>query len=197
MFPVMMDLTLVPVALIGNGKAALRRLEQLEEAGAKKLTIYAPEPVEGLKEAAGRRLSRRLPEPAELRQFRLVMIVDLDEMEAEYLASTARRAGVLVNVEDVKPLCDFHFPSMIRRGDLLLTASTGGQSPALARYIRQWMEEVFGYEWKERTEFIAKKREEWKKLGLTMEDIFYHTSVLIDKEGWLPEQHPDDEEEAA
>ena len=42
------------------------------------------------------------------------------------MAARCRALGRLVNVEDVKPLCDFHTPSQVRRGDLLLSISTGG-----------------------------------------------------------------------
>ena len=66
---------------------------------------------------------------------------------ARELAARARRLKVLVNVEDVLPLCDFHVPAIVRRGELLLTASTGGQVPGLARRLREALAEQFGPEW--------------------------------------------------
>src|ERR1700760_993665 len=71
----------------------------------------------------------------------------LPEGEARLLATRARAQGVLVNVEDVLPLCDFHVPAVVRRGDLLLTASTGGQVPGLARALRERLAAQFGPEW--------------------------------------------------
>ncbi len=59
------------------------------------------------------------------------------------LAQLARDAGVLVNVEDVPDLCDFHVPAAVRRGDLLLTVSTGGRAPGLSRILREWLETPF------------------------------------------------------
>ncbi len=56
----------------------------------------------------------------------------------------ARRRGVLCNVVDVPDLCDFFYPSVVRRGDLQIAISTAGQSPSLAQKIRQQLEKQFG-----------------------------------------------------
>jgi len=56
----------------------------------------------------------------------------------------ARRRGVLCNVVDVPDLCDFFYPSVVRRGDLQIAVSTAGQSPSLAQKIRQQLEKQFG-----------------------------------------------------
>ena len=72
--------------------------------------------------------------------LQLLFVAGLPEGEARHLAGRARALGVLVNVEDVLPLCDFHVPAMVRRGDLLLTASTGGAvpGPGAARCANGW-----------------------------------------------------------
>ncbi len=56
----------------------------------------------------------------------------------------AQRRGVLCNVVDVPDLCDFFYPAVVRRGDLQIAVSTGGQSPSLAQKIRQQLEKQFG-----------------------------------------------------
>ena len=84
---------------------------------------------------------------ASSRGLRVMWIVDLPLAQARPLVALARAAGVLVNLEDVKAWCDFHNPSIVRRGDLLLTVSTGGQSPGLAARIRRQLEQSFGPEW--------------------------------------------------
>ena len=47
--------------------------------------------------------------------------------ERIYGEAQARR--VLCNVVDVPDLCDFFYPSVVRRGDLQIAVSTAGQSP--------------------------------------------------------------------
>ena len=44
----------------------------------------------------------------------------------------AEAAGVWVNSADDPARCTFTLPARVRRGDLLVTVSTGGRSPALA-----------------------------------------------------------------
>ena len=44
--------------------------------------------------------------------------------------SVARAHRVLVNVEDVPPLCDAYALAMVRRGNLVIGVSTEGRSPA-------------------------------------------------------------------
>jgi precorrin-2 dehydrogenase/sirohydrochlorin ferrochelatase len=56
----------------------------------------------------------------------------------------AQRRRVLCNVVDVPDLCDFFYPSVVRRGDLQIAVSTAGQSPSLAQKIRQQLEKQFG-----------------------------------------------------
>lgn len=56
----------------------------------------------------------------------------------------AQRRNILCNVVDVPDLCDFYYPSVVRRGDLQIAVSTAGQSPSLAQKIRQQLEKQFG-----------------------------------------------------
>ena len=69
-----------------------------------------------------------------------------------------RERGVLVNVMDDPPHCDFAAPALIRRGDLAIAVSTGGRSPALARRIREDLERRFGEEWAEIADLLGEVR---------------------------------------
>ena len=124
------------MALIGRGQAAERRLELLLAGGAEQIAVFSDAPSPHLAELAAHRLCRRLPSAAELARLALLWVADLPIAEAAPLARAARAGGCLVNVEDVVAFCDFHNPSQVRRGDLLLTVSTAGKSPGLAARIR-------------------------------------------------------------
>ena len=55
----------------------------------------------------------------------------------------ANQKNVILNVVDRLEFCDFALPAKIRRGDLLVTFSTNGKSPALSRYLRcKWNENL-------------------------------------------------------
>ena len=187
MIPVVVDSKRVSIALIGRGRAAERRLELLLEGGAERLAVFSDQPAPGLVARAGARLHRRLPEAEELSAFALLWIVDLPLTVAAPLAQAARGAGCLVNVEDVIACCDFHNPAQVRRGDLLLTVSTGGRSPGLAARIRAELARAFGPEWAERLNLIAARRAAWRRPGRPLEELARLTDATIDANGWLRE----------
>ncbi len=62
----------------------------------------------------------------------------------ERIYDEAQRRRVMCNVVDVPDLCDFFYPSVVRRGDLQIAVSTAGKSPSLAQKIRQQLEKQFG-----------------------------------------------------
>src|SRR5690606_2040485 len=53
----------------------------------------------------------------------------------------ARGNGILVNAADDVDNCDFILPSLVRKGEIAIAASTGGSSPAMARWLRERLEE--------------------------------------------------------
>ncbi len=185
MYPISLDLSTTRIALIGNGTATLRRLEQLDADNARHVTLFADAPCPALAKAAGSRLRACLPDTDDLKATQIVMIVGIDEERAETIADQAHKLNKLVNVEDVKHLCDFHFISFMRRGDLLLTVSTGGKSPALGGRIRKELEELFGNEWEERLENIAEKRRVWKRAGYSTEEILKLSDEYMYMRNWF------------
>jgi len=184
MFPILVDLKAINVALVGNGEAALRRLNLLDVDRAK-VAVYAPTPLAGLAMAAGERIIRRYPATAELRQYQLLFLAGLAKLEAGNLACAAREAGILVNTEDDAELSDFHVPAIVRRGDLTITVSTGGASPALARILKRRLEGEFGEHWAERVAEVATWRRVWRAQGLGGSEITERTENAMTARGWL------------
>ena len=56
-------------------------------------------------------------------------------------------------------LSDFIVPSTLKRGDLVISISTMGKSPALSAKIRKELEEKYTYEYEEYVELLGKARE--------------------------------------
>ena len=82
----------------------------------------------------------------------------------ERAAIAARRAGALVNVVDDPDLCDFTLPAKLLRGSLSIAVSTGGQSPALARDLRNELKCQYGPEYGEYLDIVGRIRREWKQV---------------------------------
>jgi len=167
MLPLVLDPARLKAGLAGHGPARDRRAALLADAGVE---------VQLLPEGASGKL---------LEELQVLFVAGLEEGAARTLATRARALGVLVNVEDVPALCDFHVPAIVRRGELLLTASTGGQAPGLARALREHLAEHFGTEWTARLKELGQARARWRSEGLSPPQVSERMRHLIAERGWL------------
>ena len=79
--------------------------------------------------------------------------------------TTPRAKGIPVNIVDDPQKCDFILPSLVERGDLTIACGTGGNSPALARYLREELENVYGEEYANAAQYPGPvAEEEWRKM---------------------------------
>lgn len=170
MFPIALDIQQVSILLVGNGPATERRLKGLREAG------LEPRHVEGV------------PNSDALKGVQVLFVADFDEATSERIYRAGKAAGAMVNVEDKRRFCDFHVPAIIRRGDLLMTVSTGGASPTLARKIRDIISARFGEVWAVRTSEIAKLRNGWRAEGASMHEVAKNTETFLEEKGWLDDK---------
>jgi precorrin-2 dehydrogenase/sirohydrochlorin ferrochelatase len=148
-YPMMVDLTGKRCLVVGGGAVAERKVALLVECGAK-VDVVSPKATARLTALAssGRiRLRRRPVRAADLPGAFLVVVATDDPRVNREVAERVRRAGGLVNVADDPAACSFLVPSVIRRGDLTVAISTGGGSPALARKLRQRLEQTVGPEY--------------------------------------------------
>jgi precorrin-2 dehydrogenase/sirohydrochlorin ferrochelatase len=181
MIAVALDPAIMRFAVAGRGTGALRRFRALRAGGARDLLLFSDQS-DGLVQPIDVALRPRLPSAADLARLRALWIVGLPDDTAARLAAQALAARVLVNVEDRPALCDFHSVAEIRRGDLLLTVSTGGASPGLAARIRARLGAEFGPEWADRLRLLRARRAEWRRDG---RDVAAQTDALLQASGWL------------
>jgi precorrin-2 dehydrogenase/sirohydrochlorin ferrochelatase len=145
----MVDLRGKPCLVVGGGSVAARKVALLVECGAK-VEVVSPRVTPRLASQAtdGRiRLRRRAVRPGDVTGAFLVVAATDDPQVNGRVAELARRAGAHVNVADDPAACSFIVPSVIRRGDLTIAISTGGGSPALAKRLRQRLEQTIGPEY--------------------------------------------------
>lgn len=188
MFPVTLDLSVIKIAIVGGGTHSLRRLQQLDNAGVRYISIFSDNFSKSFWNQAGSRLHTRMPEPEEIKKNSVLIIADIPDEQMIPMVQVARSNSVLVNVEDRKEYCDFHFPSFVRRGDLLLSVSTAGRNPALAKRIREKLERLFPFEWQSRLDELSERRDEWRRKGYGFDEIANLSNQFIDEKGWLEEK---------
>ncbi len=179
MLPLALELGDWPVLLVGDGPAALKRLDLLRASGAAKLTVFAAEPSAAMQAAAGALLVPRWPTDAEVVAARVLFLAGLPDAENERLVALGRAHRVLCNAEDVPHLCDAYALATVRRGNLVLAISTEGKSPAVARLLRQWLERRFGPEWEQHLEAAAQNRNRLRAAGASPPEITAATAALL------------------
>jgi precorrin-2 dehydrogenase/sirohydrochlorin ferrochelatase len=157
-----------PTLLAGRGPAFAKRRALLEGAGLTRLAVH-----DGL------------PPALALEGRQLIFGAGLTDAESEWLATAARMRGIPVNIEDVPHLCDLHVPALVRRGELLLTVSTGGGAPALSAALRGWLEDAFGEEWAGRLEEIAALRARLRAEGQPPAEVIRAVRAHLDAATWL------------
>lgn len=185
MLPIVLDVSELTIAVIGSGPQAQRRLQMADAAGAQFVRVYAEDAEDAMRDLAGDRLIEHWPGEEDLAACHVVYIANVDDALQEQLTAQARAAKTLVNVEDVKPLCDFHVPAIVRRGDMLLTASTGGKSPGLARRLKAKLEEQYPAAWSDRLNEISALRDTWRDEGADFKALIDRSNQVIDEKGWL------------
>jgi precorrin-2 dehydrogenase/sirohydrochlorin ferrochelatase len=153
-FPAFLDLRGRRGLVVGGGSVGERRVRDLLACGAE-VTVVSPAltpALAGLAATAVIAHRDRRFRASDARGAALVVAATGDPRVHRAVVAAARRHRALVNVVDRAELCDFIFPSVLRRGELQIAVSTGGRSPALAREIRRRLEPVFGPEYAELVE---------------------------------------------
>lgn len=189
MIPITLDPAQIDVAVVGKGPLALRRFRQLRDLGADPLFFSDAPDAEIVAEAAAR-LRRRRPTRKDLHALQVVWVAGLSETDSGEIAADARAEKTLVNVEDVLPFCDFHTPAIVQRGALLLTASTGGASPAAARFARETLEAAFPEAWDEALVELAAARSRARANGVGPAAISAEAQAILARRGLLPGETP-------
>ena len=186
-YPVYLNLTGRLSVVVGGGKIAEGKVLGLLEAEAR-VTIIAPEVTAALRELAGSSkidwIARSYQE-GDLQGASLAISATDDRGVNKRVWDEARANGILVNVVDDPPYCDFIAPAIVRRGDITLAISTNGRMPALAAHLRRELEKSFGDEYVQLLDLTAPLREELaaKHLAYTVRQqlwrkLFEETDVI-------------------
>ncbi len=168
-FPINLNLMGRPVLVVGGGRIALRKVEQLLVAGPR-ITVLAPEHVGGFADLPVEVVTRRY-ESGDVAGYRLVITATGDEAVDQQIHDEAEALGIWVNSADDPDRCTFTLPAVLRRGPVMVTVSTGGASPALSSWLRRRLEDEIGPEFVDVVSELAMERARIHSLGLSTEDV--------------------------
>jgi precorrin-2 dehydrogenase/sirohydrochlorin ferrochelatase len=148
-YPVHLDIQNRKCLVVGGGAVGTRKVNTLLECGAR-VAVVSPEPTPQLARMASEgsiTLRKRNYRSDDISGMFLVIGATDDETLNHQISKDAERANILCNIADRPEVCNFVLPAIVRRGDLVITVSTSGKSPALAKHLRQKLETQFGPEY--------------------------------------------------
>ncbi len=148
-YPVHLDINNRDCLVVGGGGVGTRKVKTLLDCGAR-VTVVSREVSQQLRDRATAgdiTLAERSYHREDLNGMFLVIGATNDEKLNKQISSDADRLNMLCNIADRPEVCNFILPSIVHRNDLVITISTSGQSPALAKKLRKALENQFGEEY--------------------------------------------------
>ncbi|SMD04683.1 precorrin-2 dehydrogenase / sirohydrochlorin ferrochelatase [Desulfocicer vacuolatum DSM 3385] len=134
--------------VVGGGKVGMRKARTLAKSGAL-VKMVSPRLMDTIPRETADRISwiSEPYTPEHIVGTTLVFAATDQRQLNRQIAADARSKGILCNIADDPDASDFILPAIVHRGDLILTVSTSGNSPAFAKKLRQDLEARFGEEY--------------------------------------------------
>ncbi len=147
-FPLFVDLTKKDILVIGGGQIAARRIRVLSEFS-DHLTVIAPDISEHIRTLCNTKmvgLIQRAFVPEDLKGRDLVFAATNDAELNRKICDLCREQRILFNACTDQTICDFFFPSVISKDDVIIGINASGQDHGKVREIRRQLEEALEIE---------------------------------------------------
>ena len=181
LYPINLDVGGKRCLVVGGGKVALGKVQELLRCGAE-VEVVAPLICDELVvlaegSAAALRISLRAYETGDLDGCLIAIAATGDSEVNRQVFLDGHQQGVLVNSADDPENCHFTLPARVRKGDLLVTISTAGRSPAMASWLRRQIEAYLDEDILRMLEVVAEVRDEIKAQGIPTEPLDWATAL--------------------
>jgi len=189
MYPVCLDIKGKLSIVVGGGKVASRKIVGLLADGGK-IRVISPLLSDALIELVDQGAIewwKKNYQHGDLEGAFLVFAATDDREIQKAVLKEAKEKGLFINVVDDPENCSFQVPASVRRGDLLLTVSTNGKSPAIAAMIRNQLEKEYGVEYKILLELMTQVRNYVLAEGSSQEErkILFENVLHTDIVHWI------------
>ena len=170
-YPAMLNLGNQICAVIGGGPVAFRKCQALYECGAV-IKVISLDFLKDFDEFNPGRISfiKDFFKKQYIEDCFLVVAATGEKEVNREIYNYCVEKGILVNVVDEPDLCTFTAPSYLRRGDLTISVSTNGKSPALAKKIKEEIAGIYPEQYSEYVKMMGLVRSEILKKGYPPEE---------------------------
>ena len=188
-FPFMIQMDDKNCLIAGGGRVALRKVKMMLSFGAF-VTVISPTFCEEFLALEGKesklKIIKRTIQISDLIDRDVVIMATNDPNVNTEFATVCKEQKILVNVVDVKEDCNFYFPAVIRQEDVVISVSTGGNSPLLASHIKKEINDAIRKDYgqiakemgKERQKVLMQKEEERREIFEKMMDRKLGSKVI-------------------
>ncbi len=163
--PLYYQLNNKPCLIVGGGQVALRKASLLQRAGAA-IYVVALEintELQQLAEKSGGQSRIGQYQSSDLDgRFLVIAATDVESLNAQ-VSKDAQQRHIPVNVVDNPDLCSFILPAIIDRSPLIISVSSGGKSPVLARMLRSKIESIIPSAYGQLARLVGSFRDRVKK----------------------------------
>jgi precorrin-2 dehydrogenase / sirohydrochlorin ferrochelatase len=177
-YPVNLILTGQPCLVVGGGSVAARKVAGLLACGADVRVIA--ERLDPELRALSVPVEERCYQRGDVNGYRLVIAATNDPVVNRAVYEDARTADIWINSADDPGACTFTLPSVVRRGPIMVTVSTGGYSPALSTWLKAHVEDELGPEYEILVDLLAEARNAMKAAGRSTEEVDWRRALDSD-----------------
>ena len=170
-YPVYLNLKGRRCVVFGGGAVAEDKILKLQTSGAI-ISVISPDVtpvIQSLSEQGKLDWQPRKYQPGDLAGAFMAIAATNNRDVNRCIFEEAEESGILLNVVDDPVFCSFIAPAIVRRGNVTLAISTGGASPALARKLRESLEESPALEWADLASVMSRVRREVRRMGLSID----------------------------
>ena len=158
-YPVFLNIQNKRCLVVGGGKVAGRKIKRLVKCGAS-VEVLSPQVIPEIKDLLSEeqiiyeKYSKKF-----LGDYLLVFAATDSKQVNRQIYYDTQENNILINVANDLDYCDFIVPALVDKGDLQIAVSSGGKSPALAKKIKERLQNEFSGEYEEVTESLGEIRE--------------------------------------
>lgn len=158
LYPVNLELEKFDIVIIGGGKVAYRKCQNFIRFN-KAVKVVAPQFIQEFYGLKNIELIQDVYQEKYIEDCHIVVAATNNSKINQEIGEYCHRHKKLVNVVDNLLLSNYTVPSFVKRGDLVLSVSTGGKSPALSRKIKQDLEGKYDETYAEYVDLLGEMRQ--------------------------------------
>lgn len=179
LYPVNLVLDGRTCLVVGGGAVAAHKAMGLLACGAR-VHVVAPDVGPELQAQADVSIERRAYRRGEVKGYRLAIAATGDPAVNAAVLADGEEAGIWVNAADDVDNCSFTLPAVVRRGPVTVAVSTGGHSPALARWLKERVADWIGPEYEVLARLLSAERDVIRASGRSTEGLNWQSALESD-----------------